>query len=129
MKKIIIASGPVIVENDQVLLNKHGDSFWKFCGGKVEDFELDLIATAKKEVKEEMGIEIEILNPTPFIMHIIKKTETGEQDIILAHYLAKRIGEIKKGEEIERWGWFDLRNLPDDLGPNILPALKHFNFL
>ena len=54
MAKIIIASGPVIVENGKVLLNKHGeDVFWKFCGGKVEDFEVGLIENAKKEVKED----------------------------------------------------------------------------
>jgi len=35
MPKIIIASGPVIVENNKVLLNQHGDTeFWKFCGGR-----------------------------------------------------------------------------------------------
>ena len=33
MPKIIIVSGPVIIENNKVLLNKHGeDNFWKFCG-------------------------------------------------------------------------------------------------
>ena len=59
MQKIIIASGPVIIENKQVLLNKHGDTpFWKFCGGRVEDFDVDLIECAKREVKEEMGIDI-----------------------------------------------------------------------
>lgn len=53
MTKIIIASGPVIVENGKVLLNKHGDTaFWKFCGGRVEDFETDLISNARREVKE-----------------------------------------------------------------------------
>lgn len=39
MPKIIIASGPVIVENNKVLLNQHGDTeFWKFCGGQVENY-------------------------------------------------------------------------------------------
>jgi 8-oxo-dGTP pyrophosphatase MutT (NUDIX family) len=43
MKNIIIASGPVIVENYKVLLNQHGDdSFWKFCGGRVEEGEFNL---------------------------------------------------------------------------------------
>ena len=57
MQKIIIASGPVIVENDKVLLNKHGDTkFYKFCGGRVEDLSTSLIDNAKREVKEEMGI-------------------------------------------------------------------------
>ena len=37
MKRIIVASGPVIVENNKVLLNQHGDdNFWKFCGGKCQ---------------------------------------------------------------------------------------------
>jgi len=78
MQKIIIASGPVIVENNKVLLNQHGDTtFWKFCGGKVENFETDLIENAKREVKEEMGIEIEILNEEPFLMHTKKKPPRG----------------------------------------------------
>jgi len=113
-----------------VLLNKHGeDEFWKFCGGKVEDFNLDLIETAKKEVMEEMGIEIEILNLIPFIQHIVKQSGAGNKDVILVHYLAKRLGEIKQGTDIKTWGWFNLNNLPPDLGPNILPALTHFGFL
>jgi len=53
MLKIIIASGPIIVGNNKVLLNQHGDTkFWKFCGGKIEDFETNLIENAKQEVKE-----------------------------------------------------------------------------
>jgi len=130
MKKIIVVSGPVIVEGDDVLLNQHGDtSFWKFCGGKVEDFETDLIENAKREVREEMGIEIEILDSTPFFLHTLKKTPEGNIDVILVHYLAKRIGEIKPGSDIRKWEWLDIKNLPDNLGPNITPALKHFKFL
>lgn len=73
MQKIIIASGPVIVENNKVLLDQHGDTtFWKFCGGKVEDFETDLIENARREVKEEMGIDIEILDEKPFLLHTKK---------------------------------------------------------
>lgn len=131
MPKIIIASGPVIVEDRKVLLNKHGDStFWKFCGGKVENFETDLIENARREVMEEIGIEIEILNPEPFITHTTKETEEGKIDVILVHFLAKRIGEITPGEDIREWDWLDLDNLPqNDLAPNIIPALQHFGYL
>lgn len=130
MTKIIIASGPVIVENGKVLLNKHGDTaFWKFCGGRVEDFETDLISNARREVKEEMGIEIKVLNEEPFITFTRKETSEGIIDIILVHFLAERIGEIRPGEDIGEWKWIDIDNLPEDLGPNILPALKHFGFL
>ncbi|MFA5318733.1 MAG: NUDIX hydrolase [Patescibacteria group bacterium] len=130
-KKIIIASGPIIVEDDKVLLNQHGDTtFWKFCGGRVENMEETLIDACKREVKEEMGIEIEILDDTPFLMHTKKQTDDGEVDVILVHYLAKRIGEVKPSEEIDNWDWLDINNLPEnELAPNIIPALKHFGFL
>ncbi len=130
MPKIIIASGPVIVENNKVLFNQHGDdNFWKFCGGKVEDYENNLIAAARREAKEEMGIELEILNPVPFITWTHKDAADVLVDVILVHYLAKKIGEIKPGVDIKEWQWFDLEQLPENLAPNILPVLKHFNFI
>lgn len=126
MERIIIASGPVIVENGKVLLVKHGtDNFWKFCGGKVEDFEIDLIENAKREVREEMGIDIEIINSEPFIMHVKKE----DKDIMLVHFLAQRKDEIQPGKDIREWNWFDINNLPQDIGPNIDPALAHFGFI
>ena len=127
MLKIIIASGPVIVENGKVLLNKHGDdNFWKFCGGKVEDYNTNLADNAKREVKEEMGIDIDVLDKKPYIMHITKETPDGDMDIILVHFLAKRIGEINPGADIREWNWFDISDLPKDLAPNIKPVLEHF---
>lgn len=130
MQKIIIASGPVIVEDNKVLLDQHGDTnFWKFCGGKVEDFEHDLLAHASREVMEEMGIKIEFIDPVPFFMHTIKETPEGNIDVILVHFLAKRIGEIKPGNDIREWKWIPLEELKNEnLAPNIIPTLRHFGF-
>ena len=130
MTKIIVASGPVIVEKNKVLLDQHGDTtFWKFCGGRVENFENDLIETARLKSKEELGIEIEILNEDPFLMHTIKETPEGEIDVILVHYLAKRVGEVKPESDIREWDWLDIENLPENIAPNVLPTLKHFEFI
>jgi ADP-ribose pyrophosphatase YjhB (NUDIX family) len=130
MPKIIIASGPVIVEDEKVLLNQHGDTtFWKFCGGKVEDYETDLIENARREVKEEMGVEIEIIDENPFITFARKDTAKGKIDIMLVHFLAKRIGEINPGADIREWSWLPLDALPENLAPNIIPTLKHFGFI
>ena len=131
MIKIIIASGPVIVEDGKVLLNQHGDTdFWKFCGGKVEDFDLSLIETAQREVKEEMGLDIEIINPVPYIMHTIKKTEAGNVDVLLVHFLAKHFKEVVPGQDIREWRWITIEELKNEkLAPNILPTLKHFGFI
>lgn len=130
MPKIIIAAGPVIVENNQVLLNQHGDdNFWKFCGGRVEDNENNLLQAAQREAKEEIGIDLEILDPEPYLTLASKQSPTGPIDVILVHYLAKKIGEIKPAKDIRAWHWFELDNLPTELAPNIIPVLKHFKFI
>ncbi len=131
MNKIIIVSGPVIVEDNKVLLDQHGDTtFWKFCGGRVEDFEHGLFEHASRRAKAEMGIEIEFINPVPYFMHTIKETPEGNIDVILVHFLAKRIGEIKPGADIREWKWIPLSELKNEpLAPNIIPTLKHFGFI
>jgi ADP-ribose pyrophosphatase YjhB (NUDIX family) len=134
MSKIIIVSGPVIVKNNKVLLNQHGaDDFWKFPGGRVENLETeDLSAAAKREAQEEIGAQIDIINPEPFIMAVVKE-EAGEKiDVILVHYLAELAPDEKvtPGAEIRQVKWLDINNLSaEPLAPNILPVLKHFGFL
>ncbi|MFA5024693.1 MAG: NUDIX hydrolase [Patescibacteria group bacterium] len=131
MLKIIIASGPVIVENGKVLLNKHGeDDFWKFCGGRVEDYELDIKETARREIKEEMGLEIKILDDQPYFFYTEKEVDGVKISVVLVHFLAERVGEIFPGKEIREWRWVDLADLTsENLAPNIKPALKYFGFI
>jgi len=131
MSQIIIVSGPVIVENNQVLLNKdEKDDFWKFCGGRTEENDINLKDTAKREVKEEMGIEVEILDNDPYFFYTEKEKEGGAVSIILVHFLAKRIGEIIPGQETKKWHWLDVNDLDKEkLAPNIKPTLKYFGFL
>ncbi|MCK5415885.1 NUDIX hydrolase [Candidatus Parcubacteria bacterium] len=132
MKKIIIASGPVIVENDKVLLNKHGDTnFWKFCGGRVENYDQNLFEAAEREVMEEMDINIIALNKKPYLMHVEKETPNGKIDVILVHFLCERVGKINPDNEIDEWDWIDINKLSShkDLGPNIIPTLTHFEFI
>lgn len=131
MTGIIVASGPVIVEEGRVLLNKHGDtSFWKFCGGRVEDFSTGLKENAAREAKEEVGIELVFRDETPFFFYTQKQTEEGALDVILVHYLAERRGQVVLGPDIRESRWIDLTDLEkEELAPNILPALTHFGFL
>ena len=121
-KPIIIASGPVIIENEKVLLDKQGnDDFWKFCGGRVHDYSVSLEDRAKERAKEELGIDMEIIRPLkPMVV------ETPEKIVILIHYLANRIGDIKPGEGIREWDWFDIHNLPEDTAPNIKPVIEEY---
>ncbi len=131
MSKIIIASGPVIVENNKVLLNKHGeDNFWKFCGGQVADSEANLREAARREVQEEMGLKIKFLNQSPYFFYTEKERAGSMVSVILVHFLAKRINEIIPGPDIREWRWLELAKLETEyLAPNIKATLKHFGFL
>jgi ADP-ribose pyrophosphatase YjhB (NUDIX family) len=130
MQKIIIASGPVIVENNKVLLDKdYKEDLWKFCGGKVAKEDIDLISTAERRAKEEMGIEIEILNKKPFVMYLKREIDKELIDVLLVHYLARRTNEIDPGKKTRKWNWFDLDDLPKNLGPNVIPTLKYYRFI
>ena len=118
-----VASGPVIIEDGKVLLikeyKKDKISSWMFPGGRVEDYENTLEDTCKREVKEEMDIEIEIIKP---LRPILVKKEN--EVFVLIHYLAKRIGEIKPGKEIADWGWHDINNLPKNCADNVYQIIK-----
>ena len=130
MNNIIVVSGAVIVEDNKVLLNIHGDTdFWKFCGGKVIENDKNLMETAKREAKEELSINIEIINLKPFFTYTKKETSDGMHDVILVHFLAKRVGKIIQEADVREWDWIDITNLPNNIAPNIVPALKHFKFI
>ena len=118
---VVIVSGPVIIKNNQVLLNKHGESnLWKFPGGDITKGTGDLETWAAKKVKEEMGLEVKItkvLNP----MVIWQEDEV----IILIHYLAEMVSEeIAPADYIKEYKWLDIDNLPNNCSPNIKPIIE-----
>jgi ADP-ribose pyrophosphatase YjhB (NUDIX family) len=130
-ENLIIASGPVIIEGGKVLLNREkkptpndGEEFFMFPGGKVDSVDESLEDVCKREIMEEMGLEIEILRPLKTIMtpHIEQKSKT----VILVHYLAKRLNEIAPGEEILEWGWYDINNLPENTTPNVKEVIDSY---
>jgi len=130
MNNIIIASGPVIIENNKVLLDKdEKDDFWKFCGGRINEEDNNLKETAKRRVREEMGIDVEILNDEPYFFYTEKEKDGNKISVILVHFLAKRVGEINPGEGIKEWRWIGINDLDkENLAPNVKPVIKHFGF-
>ena len=129
-QKIILVSGPVIVKNDKVLLDiSSDDTFWKFCGGKVKEDE-SLQNTAIRRAKEELGINVNITNDTPFLLHTAKEVDNNKNDVILAHFLADTNDEITPGKDVKEWDWIPIEELKNkNLAPNIIPALKYFGFI
>ena len=123
---VVIASGPVIIKDNQVLLNKHGESnLWKFPGGDITESSSDLETWATKKVKEEMGLEVKIIKALK-PMVIWQKDEV----IILIHYLAELMTkEVKPADYIKEYKWLDIDNLPEDCSPNIRPVIEEYKNL
>lgn len=130
MKKLIIASGPVLVRDNKVLLDISGeDNYWKFCGGQVKEGK-SLRDTAIMRAKEELGIDIKIQDSNPYIWYVMQEKPEGLMDVILVHWLADFEGEIKPGEMVKEWKWMPLAELDShDLAPNIKPVLQYYKYL
>lgn len=123
--KYIVASGPVIIEDGKLLVNKDNkDDFYKLPGGTVEEGIEDLEQACHREVKEENNAEIEIINPLhPMILW--KNPQTAESMVILLiHYLAKlkNKNEIKPIPPIQEIKWLDIEGIKKgkyNVAPNI----------
>ncbi|PIR75792.1 MAG: hypothetical protein CO030_01255 [Candidatus Magasanikbacteria bacterium CG_4_9_14_0_2_um_filter_42_11] len=123
----IIAVGPIIIENGKVLLNRERKSdgeespYFMLPGGTMEDFDMPLEEVARREAKEEIGVDIEIVKP---LRTLLVKRPGKETYAILVHYLAKRIGEIVPGPQTIEWDWYDIQNLPENCAPNVVEIIE-----
>ena len=123
--KYIVASGPVIIEEGRLLVNKDDkDDFYKLPGGTIEEDVESLEEACHREVKEENNAEIDILKPLhPMILW--KNPQTGEKMcILLIHYLAKlkNKDEIKPIPPIKDVKWLDIEEIKQGkhhVAPNI----------
>jgi len=116
--EVTIASGPVILRDGKVLLDKHDDdTFWKFPGGRQRDGE-SMKETAIREAKEELGVDVE-LEGDPILVAF----EVEGKHIILVHYRATMKGEPMALRDVREWAWHDMQDLPDDCAPNIKPVI------
>jgi len=124
--KYIIASGPVIIEDGKLLVNKDDkDDFYKLPGGTIEEGIEDLEQACHREVKEENNAKIEIIKPLhPMILW--KNPQTKEQMVILLiHYLAKLKNkeEIKPIPPIQEIKWLDIEEIKEGTH-NVAPNIK-----
>ena len=123
--KYIIASGPVIIENGKLLVNKDDkDDFFKLPGGTIEEDVESLEEDCLRETKEEINGDVEIIKPLhPMILW--KNPQTNEKMcIVLIHYLAKLKNpkEIKPIEPIKEIQWLGIKDIKSgkyNIAPNI----------
>lgn len=123
--KFIVASGPVIVEDGKLLVTKDDkDDFYKLPGGTVKEGE-SLEDACKREAKNEVNAEIEIIKPLmPNILY--KNPQTGEKmTIVLINYLSKlkNKDELKLGSNNVDMKWVEL-SVAKSGGENVSPNVQ-----
>jgi ADP-ribose pyrophosphatase YjhB (NUDIX family) len=123
--KFIVASGPVIIEDGKLLVNKDDkDDFYKLPGGTVKQGD-SLEEACSRESKEENNAEIDIIKPlNPMIIY--KNPQTNEEmTIVLIHYKAKLKNQekLKPIEPIKEVTWLNISEIK--LGKhNVAPNIK-----
>ena len=89
---------------------KHAHNKWEFIGGGI-NFGENPETAIKREVKEEAGVDVEVVRLLPKVLSHIWHLEKGDQQILLLHYECKIIGgTLTPGleEEISELKYFSL---------------------
>ena len=133
-KDYVGVGGGVLIVNkngDEVLLKKRGKEsrnevgFWEKTGGMIDYWEKAEKAM-KRETREELGVEIDIIGYFPHTDHIIPR---DKQHWIGLNYL----GIIKKGipknmepKKCDEIRWFPIKKLPKKTVQPVRESVKNY---
>jgi len=127
-----IGCGALIInDKNETLLVKRGlksknqVGVWSKPGGAV-DLGEKVEDAVIREIKEELGVDIELVKFLGFTNHIIR---SENQHWIAFNYLAKIIkGEarILEPEKIAEIKWFDFNNLPENLSQTTSEPIREY---
>lgn len=119
----VVAVGSVIVHQNKVLLVKHVPQkagFWAgkwTCPGGRLQFGETLRDAAKREVLEEIGLEIEIKGESIVFERIVKdNTEDALLHVIYIDFLSRPQGQtiLTPGSDVGEARWFHFEDIPWD---------------
>ncbi len=125
-----VGVGVMILKNNKVLLGQrhfdpakadselHGEGTWTLPGGKLE-FQEELNEAGKREVLEETGIKANLSE----LISVSNDTVPDKHFVTVGFLCTDFEGEPKvmEPDEITKWDWFDLDNLP---APLFSPSAK-----
>jgi ADP-ribose pyrophosphatase YjhB (NUDIX family) len=104
MTHILVASASILEKGRLLMIKEHKNTAgpaWNFPSGRIETGE-DIIAAARRETKEETGLDIEIREPTG----VYQFTSRTGHPILLFHFIAVHAGgsiELENGITEYRW--------------------------
>lgn len=126
MKPILVTAG-IIVKAGKILIarrsgKKHLAGFWEFPGGKIEDGEAPEECLLR-EIKEELGIEIEVKR----LFHENTHEYSPDKIILLKSFICSHVsGEIRLKDHDE-FNWVRINDFDSyKIAPADLPIIERF---
>jgi 8-oxo-dGTP pyrophosphatase MutT (NUDIX family) len=128
---LMVGAAVLLVDNrDRLLLMKRSDSgCWGPPGGAVEPGEI-VEAAARRETLEETGLEIGAMTlfgvfSGPELYY--KYPNRDEVYNVTIMYLSRDWkNDIQINGEHTEWRWFTAPDIPENISPPILPAIRQF---
>jgi ADP-ribose pyrophosphatase YjhB (NUDIX family) len=122
-----ISQKALIVVDRKVLLVKE-EEWWELPGGRVDEDETDLVAALRRELREELSVEVDVGDLYSAYLH---QKRAGGQNLMLAYscQLKTPLESIKiQDADILDWKLFAKEEITDwnQIYPNSQPALKKF---
>lgn len=131
MKQTILTkyAAAIIKDGKYLIVRVYNENFWKNVGGKVEDKETAK-ECLKREVKEELGVEI-VGHPEHYLSTPITDVEGDPKRKIVIHvYKVHTKGDLKPSSEIKEMHWLSKKdydcskfNLAHQITEYIIPKL------
>ena len=128
----VSAGAMIFNDKGELFLSKRSNEtsnekgYWETPGGGV-DFGETLEKTVRREIMEEYGVEIDIIEQFPAADHMIPKEK---QHWVSTTFLAKirdsQTPKIMESHKCDGIGWFPLNHLPKPLSIITKLDLKHY---
>jgi ADP-ribose pyrophosphatase YjhB (NUDIX family) len=114
----VVGVGGILLESGRVLLVERGKEpqkgLWSLPGGALEVGET-LLEALRREIREETGLEIRVLEVVEVFERILRDQEgRTEYHYVLIDYLCERTGgELRAADDAARAAWVERDQLAD----------------
>jgi mutator protein MutT len=113
-KRPLVGVGAVIIENGRILLVKRGNEpnkgKWSVPGGLVRIGE-SLIEALKREIREEVGVEIEVDDVACVSEEIFRNGEVKFHYVIIDFFARIVDGNVRPGSDAEEIRWVPINEV------------------
>jgi ADP-ribose pyrophosphatase YjhB (NUDIX family) len=106
----------LVVDGERVLLGKRGGEpgkgTWSLPSGYIE-YEDDFLSTARREAKEETGLEVEVGS----VINVVSSFVTPRYHFLGIYVAARAVGgELEAGDDLEAVEWFPVGGPLPEMG-------------